>query len=118
MPIIQLLSLSFYIDGLKKIFTYDFENLLDLNRNILGTMLDILGIEADVGITENFKKEYVDAQDFRYFIQPKKQVEFTDFNPPEYFQVFNTKFGFRKDLSILDLIFNMGPEAYGYLCSC
>lgn len=31
-----------------------------------------------------------------------------------YYQVFETKFGFRKGLSILDLIFNIGPEAVTY----
>ena len=38
-------------------------------------------------------------------------------NFPEYYQVFGTKFPFAPDLSVLDLIFNEGPEAAAYFTS-
>jgi len=109
---------EFYIDELEKFFKRRFNKLLDLNNDILESLLDILGIDAKINLTEEFIKEYSNAEDHRYNIKPKNQTEFPDFNPPEYFQVFNSAHGFKRDLSILDLIFNMGPEAYDYLKSC
>jgi hypothetical protein len=51
--------------------------------------------------------------DLRESFSPKRNNENTSF--PEYYQVFGTKFPFAPDLSVLDLIFNEGPEAVGYL---
>jgi len=109
---------EFYFDELERFFTQGFENILDLNKELLNSLLELLGIERSIGQTEYFMKEYPGADDFRYTIKPKNQEDFPDFNTPEYFQVFSPKYGFLKDLSILDLIFNMGPEAYNYLESC
>lgn len=55
--------------------------------------------------------------DLRMIIHPKKKLELVDplFNPKPYYQVFDRKFGFQPNLSILDLLFNMGPEAILYL---
>ena len=51
--------------------------------------------------------------DFREAFSPKTIPDSSLF--PEYYQVFSTKFPFTPDLSILDLIFNEGPEAMNYL---
>ena len=39
----------------------------------------------------------------------------TIYKIPIYHQVFNSKYGFINNLSILDLIFNVGPESSNYL---
>ena len=39
----------------------------------------------------------------------------TIYKIPTYHQVFNSKYGFIGNLSILDLIFNVGPESNNYL---
>ena len=46
-------------------------------------------------------------------IHPKKMFPFCDyiFEPKPYYQVFESRYGFIPDLSILDLLFNMGPES-------
>ena len=54
-------------------------------------------------------------QDFREAIRPKHPVPDPDFQPRPYYQVFQQKHGFLPNLSILDLLFNMGPEAIFYL---
>ncbi|MGW8314609.1 MAG: WbqC family protein [Bacteroidales bacterium] len=38
-----------------------------------------------------------------------------EFHPPEYHQVFSDKFGLAPNLSILDLLFNEGPNALMHL---
>ena len=51
-------------------------------------------------------------EDFRDVISPKKNLSFdTTFSPTPYYQVFSAKHGFLPNLSIVDLIFNMGPES-------
>ncbi len=50
--------------------------------------------------------------DLRYIITPKKKSQIAD---KEYIQVFSNGKGFVPGLSIVDLIFTMGPEAYYYL---
>ena len=53
--------------------------------------------------------------DFRYSIHPKHPQPDADFKPRPYYQVFAQNHGFIPNLSILDLLFNMGPESIFYL---
>jgi len=49
--------------------------------------------------------------------KPSRQKADPYFKPVPYFQVFLSRYGFTANLSILDLIFNAGPEASGILKS-
>ena len=53
--------------------------------------------------------------DFRSAIRPKHPEPDPDFTPKRYYQVYEQKHGFLPNLSILDLLFNMGPESVLYL---
>jgi hypothetical protein len=72
----------------------------------------MLKIKTKLTYSTNFKPVSEDENDFRYKISPKKE---TQFFVREYIQVFNSDNKFVHGLSIIDLIFNMGPEASGYL---
>ena len=52
-------------------------------------------------------------KDFRERIHPKKdfRLEDPEFFPQPYYQVFQERLGFLPNLSIIDLLFNMGPES-------
>ena len=54
-------------------------------------------------------------KDFREAIRPKHPLPDPDFEPKPYYQVYQQKHGFLPNLSILDLLFNMGPEGIFYL---
>jgi hypothetical protein len=106
-------SSAFY-EFFKDYFVHFFENkydfLIDLNNEILETVLDILEVEQDVQVTSEYFKEY--ENDFRYLISPKikSKKEFK-----LYTQVFSEKMDFQKNLSVLDLICCEGNNAITFL---
>ena len=53
--------------------------------------------------------------DYRESINPKHPAPDPDFTPRRYYQVYEAKHGFQPNLSIVDLLFNMGPESIFYL---
>ena len=54
-------------------------------------------------------------KDFREAINPKHPAPDADFEPKPYYQVYQQKHGFLPNLSVLDLLMNMGPESIYYL---
>ena len=62
--------------------------------------------------TESYEANYPELIDYRESINPKRE---TDFNQKPYFQVFEDRKGFIKNLSIVDLLFNQGPHSINYL---
>ena len=60
-------------------------------------------------------KEVQSMVDFREAIRPKKPLPDAEFESKRYYQVYEQKFGFQPNMSILDLLFNEGNEAIFYL---
>ncbi len=115
---------EYYADDLAPFYNLKkWKYLLDFNLEIQNTVLKT--INFPVGIT--YTSDYVPlgevppgTDDFRYSIHPKQHKQTTDnrFVVNPYTQVFNEKWGFIPNLSILDLLFNEGPDAIGYLKAC
>ena len=63
---------------------------------------------------EIIKSKTKQIEKLNSLISSKKEVK-SEFK--EYVQVFGNKFGFLPNLSILDLLFNLGPETKTYLNS-
>jgi hypothetical protein len=103
---------EFYFDIFEKIISTDHKFLLDLNMAAAEAVLQILKIKTCISYTESFEPADNRAFDFRYKINPKKESSYPS---KRYLQVFDTGNGFVPNLSIIDLIFNMGPEAGNYL---
>ena len=100
-----------YYDYLRPIFEGHFERLVDLNDAALQAVLRMLKVKKEIVHTTDYMHEV--ENDLREAFTPKKAIENNSF--PEYYQVFGTKFPFAEDLSVLDLVFNEGPEAVEYL---
>ncbi len=98
-----------------------FEYLCDYNARLTSLVLDILGIKASIRHTDEYRKtEEIAASgktDLRDLIHPK--VEQTDgiayYTQKPYPQVFDCKIDFEPNMSIIDLVFNIGEEARWYL---
>ena len=100
-----------YYDYLKPIFEGRFERLVDLNDAALQAVLKMLKVKKEIVHTTDYVRDC--ENDLREVFSPKKPIDSRLF--PTYYQVFSEKFPFAPDLSVLDLIFNEGPEAIDYL---
>ncbi|MEJ7559411.1 MAG: WbqC family protein [Pedobacter sp.] len=86
--------------------------LYDLNMELFQWLLKQLKLNLDLQFTAEYFKTYEDKSDFRSEFKVKdKQLE-SDAKP--YFQVFDDREGFKPNLSIVDLLFNQGPQAKSY----
>ena len=100
-----------YYDYLRPIFEGHFERLIDLNDTALKAVLKMLKVRKEIVYTTDYVREA--ENDLREAFSPKRQVDASLF--PTYYQVFSEKYPFAPDLSVLDLVFNEGPEAVTYL---
>ncbi|MBN2667529.1 MAG: WbqC family protein [Bacteroidales bacterium] len=85
--------------------------LIDLNHELLQECLALLDINKCINYTSSYEPVEIQADDYRYSISPKKEQAFS---AKPYIQVFGEA-GFVPGLSILDLIFNLGPDAALFL---
>lgn len=106
-------------DELQECYSSRFRYLLDLNRHLLEATLSLLGREIPVKLSDSFTP-IPEMKNPGAFIHPKKDpgIYDTSFRPVEYHQVFSDRMGFRANLSILDLLFNEGPQARALLRDC
>lgn len=102
---------EFYFETIEKAISKNHEYLIDLNTELTEIVLAILKMKKTVLYTTYFEPIENRENDYRYRISPKKKSLGTE---REYIQVFNNDGDFVKGLSIVDLIFNMGPEAVKY----
>ena len=108
-----------YRDGLFALLEERPGTLFEFNLSILRYLLDRLGIQADIRFTEEYTPagSGIYGEDLREAIHPKRPdtiLKDMGLEKP-YFQVFSGKYGFKPNLSILDLLFNEGPGAIVYL---
>jgi hypothetical protein len=103
-------------DDLSPFYERRFAFLIDLNHRLLEFALEQLGMTIPVRRSDSFAP-ITSEEDPRHFIHPKRNQAEADpgFQPVSYHQVFSDRHGFQANLSILDLLFNLGPEALNYL---
>ena len=107
---------EFYADDLRPFFERRWEFLFDFNTAITRKMCELLDIHPQIAFTEVYASaEEEGVTDFRDAIRPKHPLPDDGFRPRRYYQVYEQKHGFQPNLSILDLLFNEGPEAVLYL---
>ena len=131
---------EYYQDDIRPFFEHRWDYLLDFNEVIRTKICDLIDIQPKVSYSLEFRTESLEfataisssdgtaaansqfsilnsqlIKDFRSAICPKHPMPDPDFEPKPYYQVYQQKHGFLPNLSILDLLFNMGPESIFYL---
>lgn len=90
--------------------------LFGLNTELLRFFLEKTGISCEISFTEDYSRE-VSFEDLRETIHPKRPdtvLEELGLAKP-YWQVFGDRFGFTPGLSVMDLLFNEGPDSILWL---
>ncbi len=117
---------EYYQDELFAVMDERPERLIDLNMALLRFFIEKTGLAVDLRMTSEYSPEGIAAggdgsvavcDDLREVIHPKRPngiLADLGLEKP-YFQVFSRKYGFKSDLSIMDLLFNEGPDSILYL---
>ena len=109
---------EFFAEYLAPLYEHKWNFLIDFDKKAEEIMLKLLRLE---GIIPIYSDEYISVddcsiKDLRKILHPKKNFVPLEINlGVEYYQVFTPKFGFISNLSVLDLVMNMGNEARLYL---
>ena len=98
---------EYYQDELQPFFEKEETLLVDFNQKLQKVILGLLQEEGNTNFTKEFQYEG-DFSDFRNHNWNLEKQE-------RYDQVFMEKHGFIANLSVLDLLFNLGPESGDYL---
>ena len=106
---------EYYQDDIRPFYEQRWDYLLDFNEAIRAKMCELIDVQPNVSYSLEFRTLNSQLQDFRETIRPKHPAPDPDFTLRPYYQVWQQKHGFLPNLSILDLLFNMGPESILYL---
>ncbi|PKA83801.1 WbqC-like protein [Ulvibacter sp. MAR_2010_11] len=102
---------EFYEDDLAPLFTKPANNLLKHNLAIFELLRELIGLETESSKSETFEVT-PQCKDLRFLAIAKREVQ-SKFTP--YIQVLEAQHGFLPNLSVLDLLFNEGPNTLSYL---
>lgn len=106
-----------YRDYFEEVFLSPPKLLLDFNLRLLKLCMKLTGIQKEINFTSQFCKSPENVFDMRLNIMPKQRTphawEIKAYAP--YIQVFADRNNFLPNLSIMDLLFNLGPESAAYL---
>jgi len=100
---------EYYEEDFAPFYEKRFEFLFDFNEELRQTICQLLDIQPHISHTQTYEPTV--PNDYREIIRPKHEGIDPLFNPKPYYQVFQDKHGFLPNLSIIDLLFNMGPES-------
>lgn len=102
---------DYYADTIFDLIESSEKLLIEKNQKILQTTAELIGFESKIELSSDYIKDS-GAKDYRSKISPKTESEFKH---QSYIQVFADRFEFQPNLSILDLLFNEGPNTISFL---
>ena len=109
---------EYFCDDYAPFYAKKYDFLLDFNLETQQKTLELLNFrKIDCSLSDSYiEATNFNTKDLREVINPKKfnVTLYDELNNP-YYQIFDSKFGFTPNLSIIDLLFNMGNESRIYL---
>ena len=104
---------DYYADEFHRFYEKRYDFLYDFNMELCHWMCEQIDLQPVMIPTDDYVAVPEGMDDYRERIHPKKVYTEADpdFSLVPYYQVFDAKQGFQPNLSIADLLFNMGPES-------
>lgn len=105
---------EYYKDDFRPFYEKKHAFLADFNEELCSLTCALIDLQPNIERTSEYKTNFAtNESDFREAIHPKKDFRLADpeFISHPYYQVFESRHGFLPNLSIIDLLFNMGPES-------
>lgn len=109
---------EYYADDLRPLYEQKFDYLVDFNAALENCILSLLDLPRSIVPTESYMAAPDGFLDLREAIRPKRPLPDPAFTAVPYYQVFAARTGFLPNLSIVDLLFNMGQETRLVLRQC
>lgn len=110
---------EYYKDEIFSVLDSHIETLLQLNTELTSLLCELCGIKKRFSLSTEYvnpQKTETDTLDLRSVIHPKVSASNNPFYIEKaYYQVFTNRYGFTPNLSILDLLFNEGPNSVSFL---
>jgi len=101
---------EYYKDDFAPFYLKEWDFLWDFNFELQTKVLELLELEKKIELTTDYQQFLGDnILDLRNSFHPKNEI--SNLTYKRYYQVFEQKFGFISELSIIDLLFNMGNES-------
>ena len=104
---------EYYADDFRPLYEKPATYLVDFNEALRQTVCSLLALSCVVTPSDDYVSEPGPGTlDLRGVLTPKRSVTTAPaFRAVPYYQVFRERTGFLPDLSIVDLLFNLGPES-------
>ena len=103
---------EYYEDDLAPLYHQEWDKLSAFHDRCHAFVMDCLQIEIPTSNSIEYFRNPSEQKDLRFLIDSKSK---RDYALPEYNQLFGENHGYLKNMSILDLLFNQGPNAITYL---
>ena len=101
---------EYYADDFAHFYEEKDGFLMDFNLRLHGVVSELLGLERGVAFLSARDVDAVAVSDLRNMAEPKVLASMQGVSELPYYQVFAQRNGFIPSLSIVDLLFNTGPE--------
>lgn len=101
----------YYEQEISYFFEYQYNSITTLDLELMNTLLELMNIDKQITTSSAYLEKKEISHDLRDYFNHKKDKILV----PDYIQVFEDRQPFLHNLSILDLLFNLGPEARTYL---
>ncbi|EAQ38714.1 WbqC-like protein family [Dokdonia sp. MED134] len=102
---------EYYEDEFEPLYHTEYETLIDFNKACHAIIMECLQLDITPILTKEYFKN-PEQIDCRQLVNAKKEPQYP---LPQYHQLFNENHGYLENLTILDLLFNLGPSAQDYL---